>query len=64
MKRASYREAIKWIAENDQEKERWALKPEWVCTQPTVLLIACMYEKNPLEVAMKVVNLRKKWRQK
>lgn len=60
MKRASYREGIEWIAINDEPSEKWSLKPEWVSQQATVLLMASMYEKHPLDVAIKVVNFRKR----
>lgn len=54
---ASYKEAIAWIADMDEGAE---LDPTVMAEVPTVLLVACLWGKEPIEVAEKVIKLRKK----
>lgn len=55
--RASYREAIAWIAENDEPSFN---EVEDIASTLTVLLIADLWRKEPEEVARAVIRYRKK----
>jgi len=58
--RASYREAVEWIALNDGAGDPGALSPEDVACQLSVMLVADLWRKSTLEVARAVVRWRKK----
>lgn len=57
MKRAGYRDAIDFIAQND---EAYELDPDNVRGLATVLLVSCIFGKNQDQVVQDVVRLRKK----
>jgi hypothetical protein len=58
MKRASYREAVAWIAINDDAGATYALDAEHLRIVVTVILIADIFGKDPVEVATDVVKFR------
>lgn len=65
MKRASYRQAIQWIANNDSEGEADALNPEVVAYYVTSLLVADIFGVDEVRVGEDVVRARKqakKWK--
>lgn len=55
--RASYRNGIDWIAQNDEPED---LDPETVAFYISSLLLAELFGKDPLEVGRAVVRRRKK----
>jgi len=55
MKRATYKEAIKWIADND---ETACVNFDTVCTSVTVLLIADLFDVATEIVAQEILNCR------
>lgn len=55
LKRASYREAIEWIALNDEPSCR---DPEWLPTTVTALLIADIFGADPARVGRDVLRYR------
>lgn len=57
MARASYREAIDWIAENDESAER---DVNVMAEVPTVVLVAEVFRKPAATVALAVVRQREK----
>lgn len=59
MKRASYKEAIAWIAMNDGPGDSWAMDVEQMKGQTSVVLIADLFGKPAREVAEKVVEYRR-----
>lgn len=59
-KRASYREAVAWIAHNDEAGSDDALAPEWVSVYVTVGLVADIFRKNQETVAADVIRYRHK----
>lgn len=59
-KRASYREAIEWIALNDGAGDPGWLDEESVSNQVTVCLIADLFDKKQEEIGKAVVTYRKK----
>jgi hypothetical protein len=54
--RASYRDAIRWIAENDEGGET---DPEVIADMITALLVADLFGKEPAAVAAAVIRKRK-----
>ncbi len=58
LKRASYRDAIDFIACNDESAET---DPETVQSLASVLLVACIFGTEPERVARDVVRLRAKY---
>lgn len=54
---ASYRQAVRWIAENDEGAETQAWK---MSTMISVVLVADLFNKEPMKVAEAVIRLRKK----
>ena len=56
---ASIKEAIRWIADNDESGE---LDIEVMETLISVLLVADLFGKTPTEIATRVVKVRKAWR--
>lgn len=60
MKRASYRAAIAWIAENDSAGDDNALDPQSVAELVTTLLIADLFGVEPARVGQDVVRYRAK----
>lgn len=66
MKRASYREAVAWVAMNDSGGSHDALNPEIVAELITACLVADIFEVEPIRVGQDVVRFRKKqpeWRE-
>lgn len=57
MSRASYRNAIDWIAENDESAER---DVNVMADVPTVALVAEIFQKPTVTVALAVVRQREK----
>lgn len=57
MKRASYREGVKWIAENDEPLDR---DPESIAGLISVLLLADLFGVEPERVAKDVLRARGK----
>lgn len=55
---ASIKEAIRWIADNDESGE---LDIEVMETLISVLLVADLFGKTPTEIATRVVKVRKAW---
>lgn len=55
MKRASYTDAVRWIARNDEPEE---IEIDYVENMISALLIADLFEKNPTEVAKDIVAER------
>ena len=55
---ASIKEAIRWIADNDESGE---LDIEVIETLISVLLVADLFGKTPTEIATRVVKVRKAW---
>jgi hypothetical protein len=53
--RASYREAVRWIADNDEPDED---DPEFVSELISVQLVADLWRKSPGQVARAVVRAR------
>lgn len=62
MKRASYREAIAWIAYNDSGADDDALVPERVAELVTSVLVADIFNVETTKVGIDVVNYRRKHR--
>jgi hypothetical protein len=60
MKRASYREAVRWIAYNDDPGANDAQDPEVVVHYVSTLLVADLFGKEPEAVAADIVRLRQK----
>ncbi len=60
MKRASYREAVAWIAGYDGAADDNALDPEAVSEMVTTCLIADLFDKHSFDVAHDVVRYRVK----
>lgn len=57
--RASYERAIEWIAENDETGET---DPTVIADLISVVLVADLWGKEPLQVARAVINRRNKGR--
>jgi hypothetical protein len=57
-KRPSYRFGGKWIAENDEPEERDVSQVE---QQVSVLLLADLFDKPPVDVAIAICRLRNEW---
>jgi len=60
MKRASYRYAVAWIAENDSAGDDNALDPEVVSELITAQLVADLFDVPPEKVGRDIVRYRKK----
>jgi hypothetical protein len=60
MKRASYKEGIMWIALNDEPTENNMQNVETVSEQISTLLLADLFERDPLDVATDIINFRNK----
>ncbi|HYK13839.1 MAG TPA: hypothetical protein VEW70_07635 [Burkholderiales bacterium] len=58
MKRASYREAIEWIAHNDGSGDDEADDPQHVAESVTACLVADLFNVDPLKVGADVVRAR------
>lgn len=58
MKRASYREAIAWIALNDDPGASYSMVMSEVAEQLTVVLVADLFAKQPHHVATDVIKYR------
>ncbi len=56
-KRASYREGVRWIAENDEPD---GLNADVVAWNISTLLLADLFEKDPLVVATDIVRFRER----
>ncbi len=56
--RASYREGVAWIADNDEPTES---SPYEVSGQISVLLLADLFRKEPRDVAIAVLRHRGRW---
>lgn len=61
MKRASYREAIEWIADNDSAADGDALDPEAVSHLVSSVLIADIFDVDSKKVGEDIVRYRKKY---
>lgn len=61
MKRASYREAIAWIAGNDSDGEDTSFEVEVVSELVTTCLVADLFGKTPRQVATAIVAFREKY---
>ena len=59
MKRASYRHAIAWVAENDSGAEDTALDPSVVSELITAVLVADLFDVEPARVGRDIVKYRK-----
>lgn len=57
MKRASYREGVQWIAQNDECGE---MSAEVMAGMVSVNLLADLFGKEPAEVAAAVIRTRQK----
>jgi len=57
MKRASYREAVRWIADNDEPSD---LEEQAIAHYVTTLLIADIFAVEPEKVAKDVAKQRRK----
>jgi hypothetical protein len=57
MRRASFAEGIEWIAFNDEPLD---MDAEHVAEQPTTLLLADLFDEEPIDVAEKIVDARRK----
>jgi len=57
MKRASYREGVAWIAENDEPAES---DPETIGSLVSVLLLADLFAVEPERVVADIIKFRKK----
>lgn len=60
MKRASYRKAVEWIAVNDSAADDTARDPAIVAELVSSLLIADIFDVDPLKVGIAVVRVRKR----
>lgn len=60
MNRASYREAIRWIAVNDSAADDTANDPQTVSELVSSVLIADLFDVDSLKVGKDVVRARKK----
>ena len=60
VRRASYREAIAWIAENDSLGDADAFNPAIVADLTTVVLVADVFGHTASKVGQDVVNYRDK----
>lgn len=60
MKRASYREAIAWIADNDSGGVHDALEPERVAELITSVLVADIFDVECIKVGQDVVRYRER----
>jgi len=60
MKRASYREAISWIALNDGPGDFDALEPAYVAEQMTAKIVADLFGVDDARVGKDVVRARKR----
>lgn len=60
MKRASYREAIAWIADNDDGGSEDALEPTVVSKMITACLVADLFGVDSERVGNDIVRYRKK----
>lgn len=54
-KRASYRHGVSWIALNDEPVE---MDPQEIASLISVLLLADLFEVEPLKVAQDIVKIR------
>jgi hypothetical protein len=61
MKRASYREAIEWIAINDSSGEDTAMDAEEVQHLVTSALVADLFEVDQFKIGKDVVRKRKQF---
>ena len=59
MKRASYRYAVAWIAENDSAGDADSLDPEVVSELITAQLVADLFDVPPEKVGRDIVRLRR-----
>jgi hypothetical protein len=64
MKRASYREAIQWIADNDGSGDLDALNPTVVSWMVSCILVATIFGVPEERVGKDVVRQRRKDRKK
>lgn len=67
MKRASYREAVAWVALNDPGGDSDALDTDVVSGLITVCLVADVFDVDPIKVGKDVVSFRKtrpEWRER
>lgn len=55
MKRASYRQGVAWIAENDEPAEP---RIDEICLLISVNLLADLFDKDPMDVARDVLKYR------
>ena len=60
MKRATYRYAVDWIAENDSAGDDNALDPEVVSELITAQLVADLFDVPPEKVGRDVVRYRER----
>ncbi len=60
MKRASYRQAVAWVAENDAAGEEDALDADSVSGLTTTCLVADLFGVEPEKVAKAVVRYRQR----
>lgn len=61
MKRASYRNAVYWIAANDGRGDRLAEDVDHVSGLVTTKLVADLFDVTDEKVATDIVKLRDKW---
>jgi hypothetical protein len=55
----NYKQAVEWIAINDEPGADWAYKIPEVSQMVTVLLVADLTGKDAVEVALDVINYRR-----
>lgn len=56
-----FEQAVDWIALNDAPGDEDALKPGVISGTISVLLVADLFDKQPLAVAKEVVRMRRKF---
>lgn len=59
MKKDLYREAVLWIALNDDSGSPMALSAKTIAGYITTVLIADLFEKSPAVVARDILKIRK-----
>lgn len=59
MKRASYREAVAWVALNDSAADDDALEVEAVSGLVSTVLVADIFDVDPERVARDIIRVRK-----
>jgi hypothetical protein len=61
MKRASYRDAINWVARNDSAGDLDALDPEIAGSLVSAILVADIFEVTSTRVGADIVRVRRKF---